>query len=32
MKTIFLNWMADSTRGKIVEEHKGHPVLTGVTS
>lgn len=24
-------WMADSTRGKIVEEQKGHPVLTGVT-
>lgn len=31
----FLNhhgrWQADSTRGKIVEEQKGHPVLTGVT-
>ena len=31
----FLNhhgrWMADSTRGKIVEEHKNHPVLVGVT-
>lgn len=31
----FLNhhgrWMADSTRGIIVEEQKGHPVLTGVT-
>lgn len=31
----FLNhhgrWMADSTRGKIVEEQKHHPVLTGVT-
>lgn len=31
----FLNhhgrWMADSTRGRIVEEQKGHPVLTGVT-
>lgn len=30
----FLNhhghWMADSTRGKIVEEQKHHPVLTGV--
>lgn len=24
-------WMADSTRGKIVEEQKNHPVLTGVT-
>lgn len=31
----FLNhhgrWMADSTRGKIVEAQKHHPVLTGVT-
>jgi len=31
----FLNhhghWMADSTRGKIVEEQKHHPVLTGVS-
>ncbi len=31
----FLNhhgrWMADSTRGKIVEAQKDHPVLTGVT-
>ena len=31
----FLNhhgrWMADSTRGKIVEEQKRHPVLAGVT-
>jgi hypothetical protein len=31
----FLNhhgrWMADSTRGKLVEAQKGHPVLTGVT-
>jgi len=31
----FLNhhgrWMADSTRGTIVEEQKGHPVLAGVT-
>jgi hypothetical protein len=31
----FLNhhgrWMADSTRGRIVEAQKGHPVLAGVT-
>ncbi len=24
-------WQADSTRGKIVEEQKSHPILTGVT-